>query len=75
MTRATIDPPPTIGQNNYTLTVTGTGFMQGSVVYWNDEPRPTTFVSATELHAAVTADDVGAAAAGECRRLPSTFGS
>ncbi|MCW5840998.1 MAG: PKD domain-containing protein [Caldilinea sp.] len=65
VTRATIDPPPTIGQNNYTLTVTGTGFMQGSVVYWNDEPRPTTFVSATELHAAVTADDVGAAAGGE----------
>ena len=62
VTRATIDPPPTVGQNNYTLTVTGTGFMQGSVVYWNDQPRPTTFVSATEVHAAVTADDVGAAA-------------
>ncbi len=62
VTSATIDPPPTVGQNNYTLTVTGTGFMQGSVVYWDDQPRPTTFVSATELHAAVTADDVGAAA-------------
>lgn len=62
VTRASINPPPTLGQVDYTLTVTGTGFVQGSVVYWNNEPRPTTYVSATEVHAAITGADVGASA-------------
>ncbi len=39
------------------LTVTGTGFANGLVVNWNGSPRPTTFVSATQLTAAITAAD------------------
>ena len=35
VSKASINPPPTLGLVDYTLTVTGTGFVQGSVVYWN----------------------------------------
>lgn len=42
----------------FTLTVTGTGFVQGSKVKWNGSERPTTFVSTTTLEAAISSDDV-----------------
>ena len=67
VSKASINPPPTLGLVDYTLTVTGTGFVQGSVVYWNNEPRPTTYVSATEVHAAITGADVGASAVASVR--------
>jgi hypothetical protein len=37
--------------------VNGTGFANGLVVNWNGSPRPTNFVSATQLTATITAAD------------------
>jgi hypothetical protein len=44
--------------------VNGTGFVAGSVVNWNGSPRTTTFVSSSQLTAAITAADVAAAGTG-----------
>jgi len=41
-----------------TLTVNGTGFTGSSIVRWNGSPRTTTFGSATQLTAAITAADL-----------------
>ncbi|GEM_PF-1332471 len=49
------------GAQAFTLTLTGRGFIIGSVVRWNGSPRSTTFVGDTQLRAAITADDVAAA--------------
>jgi hypothetical protein len=46
------------GMGPLTLSVTGTGFVPGSVVLWNGSSRPTTYVSATQLRAAIPAADV-----------------
>lgn len=46
------------GGTAFNLTVTGTNFRNNSVVRWNDADRPTTFVSATELRAAIPASDI-----------------
>ena len=43
------------------LTVTGTNFVQGSTVQWNGLGRPTTFVSPTQLIAAIPASDLAVA--------------
>lgn len=61
-------PPPTItlmtpgsavaGSANFTLTLTGTNFVPASVVQFNGSTRTTTFVSNTQLQAAITAADV-----------------
>ncbi len=40
-----------------TLTVTGTNFAASSIVNWNGSPRPTTYVSSTQLTAALTVAD------------------
>ena len=46
----------------FTLTVTGSNFVSGpSVVRWNGADRLTTFVSATQLTAAIPATDIAAA--------------
>lgn len=37
----------------------GTGFVPASVVRWNATDRPTTFISSTELQAAIPASDIG----------------
>jgi Glycosyltransferase WbsX/IPT/TIG domain len=42
----------------FTLTITGSGFVMGSVVEWNGTALPTTFVSGTELTAQVAATDI-----------------
>jgi len=42
----------------FTLTVDGTGFVDGAVVRWNGSDRTTTFVSATRVTAAILASDV-----------------
>jgi uncharacterized protein (TIGR03437 family) len=42
----------------FNLTVTGTNFRSDSVIRWNDADRTTTFVSATELRAAIPAADI-----------------
>ena len=46
------------GGPSFTLTVTGTNFVSGSVVRWKGEGRPTTFVSTTQLTAAIAAADI-----------------
>src|SRR5439155_1070285 len=49
------------GGSAFTLTVTGTNFVGGSVVRWNGAARTTTVVSATQLTAAISATDVATA--------------
>jgi len=55
--------PPSVapGAAAFTLTVNGSGFINSSAVFWNGSPRTTTFGSATQLTAAITAADVAAA--------------
>ena len=57
----TISPTSaTLGGAAFTLTVNGTGFVSSSVVNFNGAARTTTFVSATQLTAAITAPDIAA---------------
>jgi hypothetical protein len=49
------------GSGSFTLTATGTGFAANSVVNWNGSPRSTTYVSSTQLKAAIAAADVASA--------------
>ena len=46
------------GTAGMTLLVNGSGFVPGSVVYWNGTPRVTTAVSGTQLSGALTAADL-----------------
>jgi hypothetical protein len=46
------------GGASFTLTVTGTGFVSGSVVHWNGSARATNFISNSKLTATVLASDV-----------------
>src|SRR5690242_10606330 len=48
----------TTSDNGATLSVTGTGFVPGSVIQWNGVNRTTTYISSTELRTAVTAADL-----------------
>jgi uncharacterized protein (TIGR03437 family) len=67
----TVIPPPTLsslkpaaaaaGGPGFLLTVTGSGFVQGSVVRWNGSDRPTTLQTSTQLLAAISASDVAVA--------------
>jgi hypothetical protein len=70
----TINPPPilpsintlspasaTAGGSGFSLIVNGQNFLNTSVVRWNNANRPTTFVSSTQLSAAISAADIGAA--------------
>ena len=50
-----------VGGAAFTLTVNGSNFANGSVVKWNGAARTTTFVSATQLTAAITAADIATA--------------
>jgi len=47
-----------MGGSGLTLTVNGTNFVQGSTVQWNGSSRTTTYVSNTQLQAAITTADV-----------------
>jgi hypothetical protein len=47
----------------FTLTVNGANFNSTSVLLWNGELRPTSFVSTTQLTAAISAADVATVAA------------
>ncbi len=51
----------TAGGAAFTLTVNGSGFVSASTVWWNGNLRTTTFVSATQLTAAIPASDIAAA--------------
>jgi uncharacterized protein (TIGR03437 family) len=46
------------GSAGFTLTITGTGFLNTSSVWWNGAERQTTFVNATTLTIQVPASDV-----------------
>ena len=50
-----------VAGGNFTLTVTGSGFISGSIVRWNGTNRTTTFVSSTQLEASISASDVASA--------------
>ncbi|HVE58178.1 MAG TPA: FG-GAP-like repeat-containing protein [Pyrinomonadaceae bacterium] len=51
--------PP--GATAFELTVNGSGFVNNSIVRWNGQNRTTTFVSATQIKAQITAIDIQAA--------------
>ena len=63
-------PPPRIkvlqpssavkGGGGFTMTIQGTNFVPSSVVKFNGSARTTTFVSSTQLQAAITAADISA---------------
>ncbi len=54
-----IDPSSVLpGTRALTLSLTGSDFISASVVQWNGSTRPTTFVSATQLQAAIPAADI-----------------
>ena len=58
----TLSPTSVIaGDPDFTLTVNGSGFVDGSVVRWNGSDRTTTFVGAGQLKAAIPAGDITAA--------------
>jgi len=46
------------GGSAFTLTVTGTGFVSSSTIYWGSTALTTTYVSATQLTAQVTAAEI-----------------
>jgi glucose/arabinose dehydrogenase len=47
-----------VGSGAFTLTLTGSGYIAASQVQWNGSNRATTFVSSTQLTAAISATDV-----------------
>ena len=53
------------GGPGFTLTVNGTGFVSGSVVNWNGQPRSTTFIGSNQLSAAILASDIATAGSAE----------
>jgi subtilisin family serine protease len=58
---STLSPSSTVaGSGAFSLTVNGSGFAASSVVNWNGSPRPTTFMSSTQLRAAIGDADVAA---------------
>jgi len=51
----------TEGQSPFTLTATGSNFVNGSVVRWNLSARATSFVDSTQLRADILASDIDTA--------------
>ncbi len=49
-----------VGGSGFTLTVSGSNFVNGSTVLWNGSNRSTTFVSSTKVRAAIPASDIAA---------------
>lgn len=64
----------TAGGAAFTLTATGSNFIPASVVRWNGKDRTTTFVSATQLKAAVSADDLATAGTAQVTAFNPTPG-
>ncbi len=56
-----VPPSATHGGAAFTLTVNGKGFIGSSVVNWAGSPRVTTYVSATQITAAINASDIAKA--------------
>ncbi len=58
-TISSISPNPVLALGgSFTLTVDGSGFVNGSVVQFDGSPRPTTFVSATRVTAQISSQDI-----------------
>src|SRR5260221_8356194 len=57
------------GGNAFSLAVNGTGFVSGSSVEWNGSPRTTTFVSGSQLTAAINAADIAVAGTAAVTRV------
>jgi hypothetical protein len=58
-TITSLSPPSAyLNSAGFTLTVNGSGFVSGAVVYWNNVPLTTSYVSSTELTAQVLATDL-----------------
>jgi uncharacterized protein (TIGR03437 family) len=58
-TIASLSPNSTEAQGpGFTLTVNGSGFVQGSIVHWNKNLRQTTFQNTTTLQASIPASDI-----------------
>lgn len=58
-TLSSLNPTAVIaGDPDFTLTVNGSNFRYPSVVRWNGEDRPTTFVSPNQLKAQIPASDI-----------------
>ena len=51
----------TAGGPAFTLTVNGSNFVNGAVVYWNGVPLTTTFAMASQVSAAIPASDLSTA--------------
>jgi len=49
------------GSAEFTLTINGTGFVEGALVYWNGSPRQTFFQNAQQVTATINASDVAVA--------------
>jgi hypothetical protein len=59
----------------FTLAVNGTGFAPGLIVNWNGSPRPTTFVSSTQLTATISPADTASLATGAAAVAITVSGS
>jgi hypothetical protein len=56
---SSVSPNPVVAMGgSFTLTVDGSGFVNGSLVQVNGSPRPTTFVSSTEVTAQIPSNDI-----------------
>lgn len=63
------------GSAAFELTVSGSAFVSGATVRWNGSPRTTTYVSSSELRAAIAAADVTTAGSAQVTVLnPSPGG-
>ncbi len=49
------------GGTDFTLVVTGSNFISGSIVKWNGVSKGTNYVSPTQLNATITSTDIGSA--------------
>jgi uncharacterized protein (TIGR03437 family) len=74
ITQEGANPTPTVsglnpqtvvaGDPDFTLVINGSNFVSGSKARWNSVERATTFISATQLKAAIPAADIAAVGAG-----------
>jgi hypothetical protein len=55
------------GGNGFTLTVNGANFGNGATVRWNNENRPTSVISPTQLSATISTADIGPGNRISCR--------
>jgi trimeric autotransporter adhesin len=60
------------GGKAFTLTVNGSNFVSGATVQWNGNARTTTFVSSTQLTAAIAANDIATAGSAQVTVVNST---